>query len=125
MTSETRRHFLKTTGALALALGHPRLLPAATNLPIADAHNHIGLFSPKFAGRKLKAEMEESGVLLLSWNIVGDARWTVRTRRDIEQRSVPASGEQASYFRQRLDTVREYLKAHGLGYVQKPADIDA
>src|ERR1700690_4197047 len=103
MQSETRRRFLKTTGALALAFGHPGLLRAATDLPIADAHSHIGLFSSKLSGRSLKAQMQESGVMLLSWNIVGDGRWTMRTNAGIKQRLVPASGAQASYFRAKLD----------------------
>jgi len=121
----TRRHFLKTTGTLALAFGQPCLLRAATDLPIADAHSHIGMFSAKLRGRSLKAEMEASGVTLLSWNIVGDGRWTVRTNSGIQQVSIPASGEQASYFRQKLDAMRKYLATNDLEYVQKPADIDA
>ena len=125
MRLETRRRFLKRAGALALALGHPRLLHAAADLPIADAHSHIGLFSKRFAFHSLKAEMESSGVMLLSWNIVGDGRWTKRTSQGIKQQSTPAPGEQASYFRQKLDTMRKYLAGIELAYVQKPADIDS
>ena len=125
MQFETRRRFLKTTGTLALALGHPCLLRAATDLPIADAHSHIGMFSSNLSSRSLKMQMQESGVMLLSWNIVGDGRWTARTNFGIEQRSVPARGEQADYFRQNLDAMRGYLAKIGLDYVQKPADIDA
>lgn len=125
MLFETRRRFLKTTGALALALGHPGLLRAAANLPIADAHSHIGLFSPKFSSRSLKAQMAASGVMLLSWNIVGDGRWIARGHYGIKQHSVPISPEQANYFRQKLDAMRKYLATIDLRYVQKPSDIDA
>jgi hypothetical protein len=55
----------------ALAFGGPSLLRAATDLPIADAHSHIGLYSPNLSSRSIKAEMETSGVMLLSWNIGG------------------------------------------------------
>jgi membrane dipeptidase len=124
MQSETRRRFLKATGALALPFGCPSLLRAATDLPIADAHSHIGL-SSKPLERSLKADMEASGVTLLSWTFSGDGRWIARMNYGIEQRSIPASGEQARYFRQRLEWMRKYLASIDLGYVQKPADIDA
>ena len=125
MQFEARRRFLETAGALALALGYPRVLRAAGDLPIADAHSHIGMFSAKLHGDSLKAQMRESGVMLLSWNIVGDGRWTVRTASGITQRSVPASGEQASYFRKKLNAMRAYLAQIDLAYVQNPGDIDA
>lgn len=69
--------------------------------------------------------MEAAGVMLLSWNIVGDARWTKRTDQGIEQRAVPGNGEQAAFFRQKLAFMRNYLQQYGLNYVQVPADIDA
>jgi membrane dipeptidase len=125
MQFETRRRFLKTAGALTLAFGQPGLLRAATELPIADTHSHIGMFSSKLSGRSLKAEMEASGVTLLSWSIVGDGRWTAATNYGIQQRSAPASGEQASFFREKLDAMRKHLATIGLGYVQNPTDIDA
>jgi membrane dipeptidase len=123
MQSGTRRRFLKMTGALAL--GSPSLLRAATDLPVADAHSHIGMFMSKLAGRSLKAEMEASGVTLLAWTIAGDSRWTVRGNFGISQRSEPKKGEQANYLRQSVDRMRKYLASDGLGYVQQPADIDA
>jgi len=123
MQSANRRRFLQMAGALAL--GSPSLLRAATDLPIADAHSHVGMIMSKFAGRSLKAEMEASGVTLLSWAIPGDGRWTVRGNYGIEQRSAPAQGEQASYFSRSLDRMRKYLASDGLGYVQQLADIDA
>ena len=69
--------------------------------------------------------MQAAGVTLLSWNIVGDGRWTGRTRFGIEQRSTPASGEQAAYFRRWLDIMRKYLAGIDLPHVRSPADIDA
>ena len=83
------------------------------------------MFSRSLAGRSLKEEMIASGVLLLSWSIVGDSRWTKRTSFGIEQQSVPAGGEQASYFRERLAAVRKYLWGIDLRYVQGAPDIDA
>jgi membrane dipeptidase len=101
------------------------MLRASGDLPIADAHSHIGMFSQNWSNRSLKVQMQESGVMLLSWSIVGDSRWTARTDSGIKQRSVPAPGEQASYFRRKLDAMRGYLAKAGLEYVQSPADIDA
>jgi len=119
-----RRRFLKTAGALALALGHPSLLRAATDLPIADAHSHVGMFTPRMLGASLKAEMQQSGVMLLAWSIVGDRRWTTRTSAGIEQRAVPAAGAQAALLREELKRMRAYLARIDLGHVQTPADIE-
>jgi len=125
MQFETRRRFLKTAGALALSLGYPGPLRAAAGLPIADAHSHIGLISSQLPRQSLKAQMQESGVMLLSWNIVGDGPWIAATNRGIEQRSVPASGDQANHLRKKLDAMRSYLATIDLGFVQKPSDIEA
>lgn len=128
MQSGSRRSFLKMAGALALgspSLLYPSFLRAATDLPVADAHSHIGMYRSTLEGRSLKAEMEASGVTLLAWTIAGDGRWTVRGNYGISQRSAPDKGEQVSYFSQRLDRMRKYLASIGLGYVQQPADIDA
>ena len=73
----------------------------------------------------LRAQMQDSGVTLLSWNIVGDGRWTARTSQGIKQRSVPASGAQAGYLREKLDAMRAYLAKDELHFVESPADIDA
>ena len=127
MQSEPRRRFLKTAGALTLAFGYPGVLRAAIDLPIADAHTHIDMFSPwrSFYFRSLKTQMENSGVMLLSWNIVGDGPWIDREPGGLKQRRVPKSGEQASELRKNLDSMRAYLTRFGLGYVKGPADIDA
>jgi membrane dipeptidase len=93
--------------------------------PIADAHSHIGLITPAMIERPLKVQMEEAGVMLLSWNIVGDGRWTHRTNRGIEQASTPAAGDQAVLFRERLARMRRYLATTRLDFVQTPADVDA
>ncbi len=120
-----RRRFLKAAGALAIAFGQPAGVRAGPSPPIADAHSHIGMFSPKLVGHPLKAEMEAAGVMLLSWNIVGDSRWIRQTDQGIQQRAVPAYGEQADSFRQGLDRMRKYLASVGLRHVEVPADIDA
>lgn len=127
MQSEPRRRFLKTAGTLTLGFGYPGVLRAAIDLPIADAHTHIDLFSPwrSFFFRSLKTQMENSGVMLLSWNIVGDGPWIGREPGGLKQRRVPQSGEQAIELRKSLGSMRAYLTRFGLGYVQTPADIDA
>ena len=129
MTCEGRRRFLRRAGALGLALGCPCVARAAPEPPIADAHSHIGLYSPRMLHGSLRAQMQESGVTLLSWNIVGDGRWTTRDaaarghRR--RQRIVPASGAQAAYLREKLDAMRAYLAKDELRFVETSADIDA
>jgi membrane dipeptidase len=124
MDPEARRRFIKSLGALALSFGHPGLARAGADLPIADAHSHVGMFAKRPAGASLKAEMAASGVTLLSWNIVGDGRWTMATSHGIRQRVVPGSGEQAAYFRDRMSAMRRALDAMGLAYVRGPSDID-
>lgn len=125
MHHASRRRFLGTAGAVALAFGRPGLLHAAGDPPIADSHSHIGMFSPQLVGHPLKSQMEAAGVTLLSWNIVGDSRWITSTPRGIEQRGTPASGEQAVYFRQGLDRMRTYLAKNEIRHVESPGDIDA
>src|SRR5215831_1672521 len=124
-TRADRRRFLQRGGALGFALAFPCIARAAPEPPIADAHDHIGLISPQMLRESLRKQMQESGVTLLSWNIVGDARWIARTSRGIEQVRVPASGTQAPYFREKLDAMRAYLAKDGLPFVESPADIEA
>lgn len=125
MTLEDRRRFLQHAGALGLAFGFPGFARAALDLPIADAHSHIGLHIPRLLQGSLRKQMQESGVTLLSWNIVGDSRWTSRTSQGIKQRSVPSEGAQAGYFFDKLDAMRAYLARDELHLVEGPADIDA
>lgn len=125
MPREARRRFLQHAGALGLAFGYPCFASAASEFPIADAHSHIGLFSPQMLRGSLKAQMQDAGVTLLSWNIVGDGRWTVRTNQGIKQRTFPASGAQATYLREKLDAMRAYLSKDELHFVESPADVDA
>ena len=126
--SSSRRRFLQAAGALALALGHPGSPRAATDLPrvpIADAHSHFGLLAADFPAPPLVSQMAAAGLMLLSWNIVGDGRWTTRNRTGIAQRATPGRGEQSRYVAQRLDAMRRYLASTGLAHVQKATDIDA
>jgi len=120
-----RRRFLQRAGALGLAYGFGGFAKAALDPPIADAHSHIGLHSPPMLHGSLKAQMLEAGVTLVSWNIVGDGRWTRRTSQGIKQQSVPGPGAQAAYFREKLAAMRAYLARDELRFVETPADIDA
>ena len=112
-------------GAFSLALGVHCAGRAAPGFPIADAHSHIGLITPAMVERPLKMQMEDAGVMLLSWNLVGDGRWIQRTNGGIKQTSTPAPGQQAAYFREGLARMRRYLATTGLDFVRSPADIDA
>jgi membrane dipeptidase len=119
-----RRQFLQGAGALGLAFGFADIARAAFDPPIADAHSHIGLITPSMLSRSLKSQMQDSGVTLLAWTLVGDGRWLTRTSQGIKQKGVPGSGAQAAYFREKLKWMRDYLAKDGLAYVQVPADID-
>ena len=124
----SRRGLLLGGAAIAAATARPAWAQPtqptqAPRLPIADAHSHIGMFRPTW--RRLKDRMLESGVTLLAWAVVGDTRWTQRTRLGIEQRAAPGPGEQATYLSQRWASVRQQLASEGLDYVQVPADVDA
>jgi membrane dipeptidase len=123
--STARRQFLKASGALTLGCLVPGTLRAASTIPIADSHTHIGLLTSKGADWSLKAQMQESGVMLLAWAIVGDGRWSRRTSAGIKQFSEPVAGEQIAYFRQKLSSMHSYLSYTGLDCVRTPADIDA
>jgi membrane dipeptidase len=122
---QDRRSFLQRAGALGLALGFSNLARAALEPAIADAHSHIGLHVTRLLQGSLRKQMQDAGVTLLSWNIVGDGRWTLRTNAGIKQTSDPASGAQAGYFLEKLDAMRAYLKRDELRFVESPADIDA
>jgi membrane dipeptidase len=120
-----RRRFLKAAGALALGCLVPGALRAASTVPIADSHSHVGLITSRAADWSLKTQMQESGVMLLAWALVGDGRWAHRTNAGIKQFKEPVSGDQIAYFRQKLSIMRSYLSHTGLEFVQTPADIDA
>jgi membrane dipeptidase len=125
MTLKARRSFLQAGGALALGCLLPGVLRAASTVPIADSHTHIGLFSNKVQGGTLKAQMQEAGVSLLAWTISADGRWTRRTDNGIQQVRVPEPGEQAAFVREKLAAMRGYLDRYGPPRVLKPEDLDA
>jgi membrane dipeptidase len=86
---------------LTLSAATP-LVPAQSPIPIADAHNHLGLLRKNTDSvPRLATLMRESGVHLLSWTIVPDAPFLRTTASGIEQARPIRAGELlASYERQ-------------------------
>jgi membrane dipeptidase len=121
-----RRRWLQATLALA---GTPVLAqqPAATQhtMPVADLHSHFGMFTRQLGSSGLAEQLRAQRVALLAWAGVPDSRWLRTTATGIEQAGEPQPGQLAARCAALLQSMREYLAAHGLKPVLGPADVDA
>ncbi len=81
-----------------------------SRVPIADAHNHLGLLRKNEASAAtLGALMRESGVSLLSWTIVPDGPFLRVSSRGIEQARAIGKGELKASFDRQMSTAIRYL----------------
>lgn len=97
---------------LTLAAATP-LAPAQSPIPIADAHNHLGLLRKNTDSvPKLARLMRESGVHLLSWTIVPDAPFLRTTPRGIEQARPIRPGELAMSFRMQISSATTAIQGN-------------
>ena len=94
-------------------------------MPIADAHNHIGLLRRNTDSvPKLAALMRESGVHLLSWTIVPDGPFLRLSSTGIEQGRPINSGELRSSFDRQLGNATGGIAGGGVTIVRTLGDLE-
>lgn len=116
-----RRTLLAFFGLPAL---HP-LAHAQDKVPIADAHNHLGLLRKNAdAVPRLGSLMRESGVHLLSWAIVPDAPFLKFSASGAEQARKILPGELSTSFERQIGNASAGLRGAGVSIVRTLQDLD-
>ncbi len=93
-------------------------------IPIADAHNHLGLLRKnETSARRLGALMREAGVSLLSWTIVPDGPFLRVTSSGIEQARSIVKGELKASFDRQLAGALQLLSSNGTAVVRTAEDL--
>ena len=116
-----RRHLLAFFGLSTLG----PLASAQGRVPIADAHNHIGLLRRNAdAIPKLASLMRESGVHLMSWTVVPDAPFLRNGASGVEQGRPINPGELASSFDRQMANVRGGIAGNGVTVVRTVQDLE-
>lgn len=118
---------MKRRNLLLAALGSATLNPswAQTRIPIADAHNHIGLLRRNSdAVFRLGALLKEAGVSLLSWTVVPDGPFLRFTPNGIEQGRTLAKGDLKASFDNQLSNATKGLMGNGARVLKTVADLD-
>jgi len=94
-------------------------------IPIADAHNHLGLLRKnETSARRLGALMSEAGVSLLSWTIVPDGPFLRLTSSGIEQARPIAKGELKASFDRQLAGALQLISSNGTAIVRTAEDLN-
>lgn len=94
-------------------------------IPIADAHNHLGLLRRNSESVPILGQlMKESGISLLSWAVVPDGPFLGMTASGISQVRTPSPGDmKASYDRQMVYALQG-LSANGVKIVRTMEDLE-
>ena len=116
-----RRDVLALWGLSTLsALSHGQ-----TKVPIADAHNHIGLLRRNTDSvPKLATLMRESGVQLLSWTIAPDAPFLRSSASGVSQARPINPGELANAFDRQMTNATQGLAGQNITIVKTLEDLD-
>ena len=97
---------------------------AQSKVPIADAHNHLGLLRRNTdAIPKLGSLMRDSGVHLLSWSIVPDAPFLRVSSTGVEQARTINAGELATSFERQMSKVKSGIEGNGVTLVRTVEDL--
>ena len=118
---------MKRRGALIAGLGSALFgsAVAQTRIPIADAHNHLGLLGRRSDAQfRLGALMNEAGVSLLSWSVVPDAPFLRLGPSGIEQGRPIAKGDLKASFNNQLSTATASLLRNGARILKTASDLD-
>jgi len=115
-----RRSFVGASFFAAL----PALAFGQGLIPIADAHNHLGLLRRNAESVPILGQlMKESGISLMSWAVVPDGPFLGMTARGISQTRTANPGDmKASYDRQMLFALHG-LSANGVNIVKSVEDL--
>ena len=95
-----------------------------SRVPIADAHNHLGLLRRNTdAVPKLASLMRTSGVNLLSWAVVPDAPFIRFTSSGVEQGRQINQGELRASFERQLNNATVGIAGNGVTVVRTVDDL--
>lgn len=95
-----------------------------TQVPIADAHNHIGLLRRSAESvPRLAALMREAGVHLLSWTVVPDAPFLRLGSKGIEQGRTIGPGQLRASFDRQVGNATGAIAGQGITIVRTVEDL--
>jgi membrane dipeptidase len=116
-----RRELLAFFGITAIG----SFAKAQERIPIADAHNHLGLLRRNTDSvPKLSSLMRDSGVSLLSWTVVPDAPFLRVSTSGVEQSRTVNFGELASSFERQIGNAKRGIYGSGITIVRTVEDIE-
>jgi len=116
-----RRLFI--TSSLAVAL--PTLSVAQGMIPIADAHNHLGLLRRNTESILILGQlMKDSGISLISWTITPDGIFTGAVNGGVAQVRVPNAGELKAAYDRQMSNVQRGLSINGVKFIKSVEDLD-
>lgn len=96
-----------------------------SRVPIADAHNHLGLLRRNTDSiPKLASLMQDSGVHLLSWTIVPDALFIRATPSGVTQARPIQPGELAASFNRQMGGAINGIRGNGVTVVRTLDDLE-
>ena len=93
-------------------------------IPIADAHNHIGLLRRNTESIPILGQlMKESGISLLSWTVTPDAIFTGPVNGGVSQVRTPNSGELKSAYDRQMANALRGLNSNGVNILKNTDDL--
>lgn len=97
---------------------------AQDRVPIADAHNHLGLLRKNADSvPRLASLMRDSGVHLLSWTIVPDAPFLRSSPSGVEQSRKINPGELTVSFERQIGGAKAGISSNGVSIVRTIDDL--
>ena len=115
-----RRKLLALLGASTIS----NLALSQGRIPIADAHNHLGLLRRNAdVVPRMATIMRDSGVNLLSWTIVPDAPFLRVTSSGVEQGRQIRPGELASSFERQFSAAKARIDDKAITVVRTMEDL--
>jgi membrane dipeptidase len=120
-----RRKVIQLACGASLASLVPTAQAASDQVPLADAHSHLGLIQRTLRQADFLTQAKESGLSLISWCIVPDGPWLKQTNTGIVQASRPGSGQVSVEFKKQLAAVKGYLADNNIKIALTQSDVDA
>lgn len=111
--------------ANALCAFAPSMSFAQSLVPIADAHNHLGLLRRNTESIPILGQlMKNAGISLLSWTITPDAVFTGVVNGGVAQIRVPNPGELKAAYDRQLSAVQRGLIVNGVKIIKTVEDLE-
>jgi membrane dipeptidase len=119
-----KRRTLLSLIAASSAIGFPTVKANSQDVPLADAHSHLGLIQRNFRQADFIRQAQESRLSLMSWCVVPDGPWLKVTSGGIVQFTNPSRGQVSSEFKKKLSEVKSYLSDNKIKVALVKQDID-